>query len=147
MNETLFSTQTTSLAALAVATLALGCGGLCLALARRAQRDARNIIAVALQLEGEAQDLSRDLDAATERANEQGRRLAWLEAQRRAPAASPLAPSGDGFALPTAKSLMTERRYRVLSLARRGVDSGSISKTLNLPRGEVELIIGLSRAS
>jgi hypothetical protein len=147
MNDALFSTQTTALAALAIATLALGCGGLCLALARRARQDAQNLIAVALQLEGAAQDLSRDLDAATERANEQGCRLAWLEAQRRAPAASPVAPAGDRFASPNAKTLVTERRHRVLSLARRGVDSGSISTTLNLPRGEVELIIGLSRAS
>jgi hypothetical protein len=41
---------------------------------------------------------------------------------------------------------MTERRHRVLALARRGLDAMSIAETLGVPYGEVELIISLSIA-
>jgi hypothetical protein len=42
---------------------------------------------------------------------------------------------------------MTERRHRVLSLARRGYDVNTIATMLNELPGEVELIIGLSKAA
>lgn len=148
MENTLIPLQTISIAALAGATLALLCCAVSLAIARRARSESRNTVAVTLQLEKEARDLSRDLDAATERANEQARRLSRLEVRFRTGEA-PLAQSNteDVPAPAPAKPTMTERRHHVLSLAKRGLDTNAISSTLNLPRGEVELIIGLSRAA
>lgn len=39
---------------------------------------------------------------------------------------------------------VTERRHRVLTLARRGLDIKSIAQTLGMPHGEVALIIRMS---
>jgi len=47
-------------------------------------------------------------------------------------------PSSDG-------PLPLERRHQVLTLARRGVDLDEISRRLNMPRGEAELIVRLRK--
>lgn len=39
---------------------------------------------------------------------------------------------------------MTERRHRVMVLARRGMNTEMIAETLGVPKGEIELIISLS---
>jgi hypothetical protein len=36
-----------------------------------------------------------------------------------------------------------ERRHKIISLAKRGIDVTTISEMLSIPQGEVELIIGL----
>jgi DNA-binding NarL/FixJ family response regulator len=90
--------------------------------------------------------LRRDLEAAMQRANEQARRVAWLEAKVRASVPVPDDAIIDGPATPAEPS-MTERRHRVLSLARRGLDVNSIATMLGEMHGEVELIIGLSKAA
>ncbi|WP_352430663.1 hypothetical protein [Pyrinomonas sp.] len=74
------------------------------------------------------------------------------ESATRTPAARrPIASDADRQQSPsegaTIKPSLTERRYRVLRLARRGLDARAISSMLNIPHGEVELIIGLSRAA
>jgi len=48
------------------------------------------------------------------------------------------APSSDG-------PLPLERRHQVLTLARNGVDLDEISRRLNMPRGEAELILSLRK--
>jgi hypothetical protein len=47
-------------------------------------------------------------------------------------------PSSDG-------PLPLERRHQVLTLARNGVDLEEISRRLNMPRGEAELILRLRK--
>lgn len=44
----------------------------------------------------------------------------------------------------TARQSVTERRHRVLTLARRGMDVKAIAQTLGIPHGEVALIIRMS---
>jgi DNA-binding NarL/FixJ family response regulator len=44
----------------------------------------------------------------------------------------------------SARQSVTERRHRVLTLARRGMDVKAIAQTLGMPHGEVGLIIRMS---
>lgn len=50
---------------------------------------------------------------------------------------------GSAVSAPSKLSI-TERRHRVLSLAQRGLDAHSISTTVGVSQGEVDLIIGLN---
>lgn len=114
-------------------------------LVHKARQNAQNCVALAHQLEDELSSTSRDLDTLTQRLSEQSRRVAWLETRVRpktlaAQTTLPDAPISD------TKLNMTERRHRVLKLARRGQDSLKIANTLGMPYGEVELIIGLHQA-
>ena len=124
----------------------LGCC-LCTGLVLHARAQARDGLALALSLEGELQSMSQDLDTVRERAADQGRRLAWLESRLRTGGAPPPEAPAESEAVPAAKQSITERRHRVLSLARTGLDPASIAATLGVPHGEVELIIGLSKAA
>ena len=138
-----------ALAALAAVRVALGL-----------RRRLRDVVAVLTQQETDITDLGRDLDAATLRANDLARRLAWLESRAR-PAARgthseglvdaarprPEAPDTRAGAARDwlAPEGMTERRHRILTLARRGMRGTAIAETLGMPHGEVELIINLGR--
>jgi hypothetical protein len=78
---------------------------------------------------------------ALEQAVEQSRRMALLELhlhQNRV-VGNPLDNDSGGNA-----ASMTERRHRVMMLARRGMDTEMIAETLGVPKGEIELIISLS---
>ena len=123
----------------------------CFALLLKARREARDNSALAARLEADLEELSRDFDTMTKRATEQGRRLAWLEARLRTRAGVEPAPPAQQIesapAAAAAKPNITERRHRVLSLARRGQDARSIAATLNMPHGEVELMLSLSHAA
>ena len=72
--------------------------------------------------------------------------LAWLEGRVRS---TPVTAEPQLAESPAAigKLNATERRHRVLSLARHGQDSGMIATVLGMPRGEVELILDLFRAA
>jgi DNA-binding NarL/FixJ family response regulator len=125
----------------------------------RARRVLRDLVAVAAEQESAAAELSRELAAATTRADDLARRVAWLESRARtirrthetettqephAGAARAASSAGAPRAetAPAAPN-MTERRHRVLTLARKGMRGPAIADTLGMPRGEVELIINL----
>jgi DNA-binding NarL/FixJ family response regulator len=98
------------------------------------------------QLEHDLNELSRDLDTATERATHHARRIAWLES-RVHPGKQLEALNTPEASFDKGRSPITERRHRVLTLARRGQAAETIAATLNMAQGEVELIIGLSKAA
>jgi DNA-binding NarL/FixJ family response regulator len=90
-------------------------------------------------------DLSRDLDTASRQSAEWARKIAWLESRARGGSQEARVPE---TAAPTNGKLnITERRHRVLSLARRGQDVQTIARTLGMPHGEVELMINLGQAA
>jgi DNA-binding NarL/FixJ family response regulator len=125
-----------------------------------ARRRVRDVVAVITAHEADLDNLRRQLDAATLRSDELARRVAWLESRVRPsarrtrqeePAAAfrsevPASPN-DAHTAPdlNAATGLTERRHRVLTLARRGMRGNAIAETLGLPHGEVELIINLGR--
>ena len=137
---------------------AIACGWLCLRLARQAREAMQHLLAVASQHEGELTSVKQQLSRVSQFSAEQTRRIAWLEnnrqeSARRAQPVEAVAPAASSFtvpqvlAQPTARLSVTERRHRVLSLARRGLDVGLIATSLGLPHGEVELIIELNKAA
>lgn len=101
------------------------------------------------------EDLEENLAASRElieknakRSADQSRRIAWLETRVRQPKHDEDEVLDDTILAPSApKSNITERRHRVLSLASRGQSSENIASTLGMMRGEVELIINLSRVT
>jgi DNA-binding NarL/FixJ family response regulator len=95
----------------------------------------------------------QDIDTLSKKDVEQAGKIAWLESRVRSGASAVVTSKEDSFednlsaATSTpAKLSLTERRHRILSLARRGLDTNAISNMLGTPHGEVELIIGLNRA-
>lgn len=143
--------QNLFIAAVAVSTVLTIICAVALVVACRARAETERMLAVVLQTEHEVEQLSRDLDKAAQRANESARRLAWLESRRGGAAVA--ASEAETLAAETTsepvneKTSMTERRHRVLSLARRGLDAKDISSTLGVPHGEVDLIIELSKVA
>ncbi len=116
----------------------------------RAVQKFKQLLGRLASAENDLLELSRDLDSATVRANDQARRIAWLETRvRPARTIVSAAPSNIIESAPAqpSKPNITERRHRVLTLVRRGQTAGAIASTLNMTVGEVELIIGLSRAA
>jgi hypothetical protein len=90
--------------------------------------------------------VNRDLDRLSAKANEQSRKIAWLETRARTgrneqPVAAEMVSGARN------KPNITERRHRVLSLSRRGQDPQTIAQTLGMPHGEVELMINLLKAA
>ncbi len=79
------------------------------------------------------------------RISEQSRRIAWLESRVRNPKASEEDVLLEDHLEDNSKSIITERRHRVLKLAARGQSIDEIASTLGMMQGEVQLIINLSR--
>ena len=101
--------------------------------------------AAALKLQSKMTALGAALDTLAQRATDQARRIAWLESRLQRSAAPEAEPTVDGTL--SEKTLITERRHRVLTLFRRGLDVQQIAATLSVPHGEVELIIGMNNAA
>ena len=101
--------------------------------------------ALETRFDAEISDLSGDLDTLSRISGEQARRIAWLE--NRVATAPEETETLEQMLSATAKPTITERRHRVLSLARRGQDTQTIARTLGMPHGEVELMINLSKAA
>lgn len=80
-----------------------------------------------------------------QRISEQTRRVAWLETRVRHPKTVEEDVLSEAHLETSTKSIITERRHRVLTLAARGQSVDEIADTLAMMRGEVELIINLSR--
>lgn len=90
----------------------------------------------------EMQEFSRDLDTVSQTAEEARQRITALEDRQ---LVRPREEDEDDEFVPlrTRKPTITERRHRVLSLARRGKDPRMIADTLGIPHGEVELMLNL----
>ena len=89
-------------------------------------------------------EIRHNLEAVAQHTNAQLQRISQPIPQApRAPepaaatAAAATSPSGP-------RQSVTERRHRVLTLARRGMDVKAIAQTLGMPHGEVALIIRMS---
>lgn len=138
--------QLLSLMALVCAPAAVaGCAVLAVMM-RRARRAAAKSESFASGIAERLALVERKLEAAAQYSAEQSRRLAWLESRVRQGRVVGVPAAGSNPA-DASRPSMTERRHRVLSLARRGVDVESIAETLGVPYGEVELIISLSAAA
>lgn len=130
--------------------------------ALRVRRRLCDVVAVLTCQETDLTELRGALEAATLRAADLARRVAWLESRAR-PAARRPRPE-ESFGQPRVgdearrerddaaatradfrPAGVTERRHRVLTLARRGMRGAAIAETLGMPHGEVELIINLGR--
>ncbi len=94
----------------------------------------------------ENKDLFEEMN---DRATDNARRVAWLEARVRKPEkVNKDILSQKALNTNTAKPLsMTERRHRVLTLCSRGQDAETIASNLGMFKGEVELIINLGRGT
>lgn len=139
--------QMLSYVALSLAAVAVSGCLMSLMLVRRVRAEMRQTLAVVVALEGDLEATSRDIDSATQRANEQARRIAWLETRVRGRASAKDEDELAPVARIEDKTNLTERRHRVLALARRGLDAAAVADSLGMPHGEVELIINLSRAA
>src|SRR5438046_1444087 len=94
-----------------------------LALTAKSRRIARTLATVESRVSEDMTALSGDLDTASRKSGEHGRRIAWLEARMRSTTQTrvkPAAAEEEVAFVGAAKPTMTERRHRVLSLARRG---------------------------
>lgn len=113
---------------------------------RKSRRLARAGNALEGDFENSLAEFSRDLDTLSRRAGEQSRKIAWLETRARTgrteqPVVAEMVTGTNP------KPNITERRHRVLSLARRGQDAQTIARTLGMADGEVELMINLVKAA
>jgi DNA-binding NarL/FixJ family response regulator len=88
--------------------------------------------------------LSADLDTVSQSAGDASRKAALLEAKMNQQTVEVVQPADVAA---SAKLNITERRHRVLSLWRRGLNTQTISSRLGLPVGEVELMIDLEKAA
>jgi hypothetical protein len=101
------------------------------------------------EIENELAENSNLLEDGKIRAEDQARRIAWLETRIRKPAkVKKDILSQEVLTLNSEKQPnMTECRHRVLSLASNGQDAETIASTLGMLKGEVELIINLGRGA
>lgn len=117
------------------------CCILCFRLFKMWKTKANDYIVIAEQLEKEVKILGCNLEASIEREGLYLNKIAKLQHK-------PAAKSGLNFtpykSQHLSKSSMTEKRHRVLSLAKYGQDVDTIANTLGLPHGEVELIVNLN---
>lgn len=120
----------------------------CALLTRSARAEAHRAATVAASAKEALADQSRRAAELSRAIDDQTRRLAWLESRMKGGMAGARpAPVPEPVSETPAKPTMTERRHRVLALAQRGQDAETIATMLNMPRGEVELIIDLNRAA
>lgn len=134
-----------------VATAVVALSFACALWAYRQRGETKRLRERAETVERDLQDFNRDLDTMTRRANDQARRIAWLESRVRSGRVLSAVPAAEDAerAEPstTKRPTITERRHRVLTLSRRGQNPPAIADTLNMTLGEVELIIGMSKVA
>jgi|SRR5436190_12138436 len=116
-----------------------------LVLFAKTRRLLRGCATLESRFEEELADLSPDLDTASRQSADWGRKIVWLESRVRG--GHQEARVAETAATTNGKLNITERRHRVLSLARRGQDAQTIARTLGMPHGEVELMINLGHAA
>lgn len=126
------------------AVLALICFCLCMILSFKLRALAKRNTLLEQTLEERIAGANQDLKTTAKRIDEYARRIAWVETRIR-PGTPPPEPTVDESLAAAAKPSLTERRHRVLSLARKGIDVNTIATMLGSPHGEIELIIGLNK--
>lgn len=134
------------IAMIALAGLLVGlAAGIGVAVVLRQLRTANNRQQLLVaDLDNRVTELRRGLEAIAQHTNAQFQRLAQpLPTPPPAPTAAPAAAAAAAAAA-NARQSVTERRHRVLTLARRGMDIKAIAQTLGMPHGEVALIIRMS---
>lgn len=117
----------------------LSCSFLCFYLIKTWKSRASNYLVVVEQLEKDIKILSCNLEASVERESLYLNNLSNMNKK-----AAPKSVAQTSSIKP--KSDMTEKRHRVLSLAKYGQDVDTIANTLGMPHGEVELIVNLNSA-
>ena len=139
MDIKLIANVTLASAALAAISLIIN-----LILVMSSRRQKQGWVETSKRFDEEIESLSRDLDTASRQAGEHVRRIAWLEARARSTQPTPKLT----VETPTQPRVtITERRHRVMSLARRGQDINTIAHILGMNHGEVELMINLGKAA
>jgi hypothetical protein len=98
---------------------------------------ANDYLVVVEQFEHEVKVLSCNLEASVEREGVYLNKLSKLNNKTE----SKFNPQTPVY---NTKSNMTEKRHRILALAKSGQDVDTIAGTLGLPYGEVELIVNLN---
>ncbi len=127
--------------------LAILAGLACFALLRKLNEVTHKQQVLATDVDYQFQEIRQNLDAVAQQTAAQLQRFAQprTQPQTAVPAPAGVAVAGAAAAAPTsARQSVTERRHRVLTLARRGLDVNDIAQTLGLPHGEVALIIRMS---
>ncbi len=124
--------------------LSIGAGVAVVVLARKLQAANNSQQSLANDMNYRLNEIRHNLEAVAQHTNAQLQRIGQpLPQAPRAPepatatAAAAASPSGP-------RQSVTERRHRVLTLARRGMDVKAIAQTLGMPHGEVALIIRMS---
>lgn len=139
MNE-----QTLLVTALSVAGAALVTSLACAFATLAARARMRSAASLADALKEGFVEKTVELKSLAKRNDDLARRVAWLESRG---VSRPEPEPAPEEAESPRRLTITERRHRVLSLSRKGQDSGTIASLLGIPVGEVELIIGLNRAA
>jgi len=140
----MLTAQNFNMILIACASLMTLCSIACFILLRKARTETQNCVAVVTQLEKELAETSRDMDTISCRATRQDRRVAWIESRVRNNQVAAPALLDESQTAVSGKPTITERRHRVIQLTKRGVDCNTIATMLNMPHGEVELMISLS---
>lgn len=117
------------------------CCILCFRLFKTWKTKANDYLFITERLEKEVKVLGCNLEASIEREGLYLNKIAKLQHKPTAKNNLQFAPYKTQH---ISKSSMTEKRHRVLSLARYGQDVDTIANTLGLPHGEVELIVNLN---
>lgn len=112
-------------------------------------RKAAEISAQLSELQTELEELQQFKVGAESRISDHSRKMAWLETRIRKPekAVQTKAVDEEFFSSAKLPMNMTERRHRVLTLARRGHDANAIANSLGMLIGEVELIMSIGRGT
>jgi DNA-binding NarL/FixJ family response regulator len=119
---------------------------ICLTLAIKLRSLKKQFKAFAADVEANVADMEQTAESVSVSTADYARRIAWLESRVRSNKPAPKEDREEA-AFVAAEPSLTERRHRVISLARRGYDVNTIASMLNEMPGEVELIIGLSKAA
>jgi DNA-binding NarL/FixJ family response regulator len=136
--------QVISMLIIAGILLSVLCGLACIALARKVKELTHKQQVLATDIDYRLSEIRHNLDAVAQQTTAQLQRFAQPHPQPR-PQAQPAAPAPTtATATASTRQSVTERRHRVLTLSRRGMDIKDIAQTLGMPHGEVALIIRMS---
>ncbi len=129
------------------ATATISSLGIVVILSLRLREQKKLTLSQIVDLEIKLNQYRQDMEGLNKKDVEQAGKITWLESRVRTGTAKEESfESSLNTSNTPAKLSLTERRHRILSLARRGLDTNTISTMLGTPHGEVELVIGLSRA-
>ena len=136
--------QLISLIALAGMLVSIGAGVAVVVLARKLREANNSQQLLATDMDYRLNEIRHNLEAVAQHTSAQLQRIAQpIPASQ--PSRLPESAVAGTAAAPTgSRQSVTERRHRVLTLSRRGLDVRTIAQTLGMPHGEVTLIIRMS---